>query len=299
MRSFVTNLKLNNNAIDQAQFVREEARKFCIFCEAGPDWTNEVGRQGRSPKAQDTRLSPNARCLVPKHYRKTRGRKITEDYGKKPKDYGRLREEAGKITEDYGKKPENDGRLEAGRLKNGRLRQEAGRLRKITGRSRKTTGRSRKKPEEAGRPREGEGGEGGGGQGGGGGGGGGRGRGKNPGQGTILQHSTKTRTRLHIQEHPQDTPAVPAEFCWADSRSATMPRNSTSHPCLGVRSVFQAFQPRANLKRVGCELRRLASDHDVADALQEVLSAWRWCIAYDPNFTAAQKIKKAGSQEDR
>ena len=45
LRSFVTDLKLNNNAMDQAQFVREEARKLGIFCEAGPDWTNEAGRQ--------------------------------------------------------------------------------------------------------------------------------------------------------------------------------------------------------------------------------------------------------------
>ena len=50
LRSFVRNLKLNNNAIDQAQFVRKEARKFGIFCEAGPDWTNEAGRQALDAK---------------------------------------------------------------------------------------------------------------------------------------------------------------------------------------------------------------------------------------------------------
>ena len=64
--------------------------------------------KGRSPKAQDTRLSPNARCLVPKHHRKTRrrsrkttgrSRQTKEDYGKKPEDYRRLREEAGEGPE--------------------------------------------------------------------------------------------------------------------------------------------------------------------------------------------------------
>ena len=145
----------------------EEAR-CCAFLEAGPDWTNEAGRR---PKAQDTRLSPNARCSVPKHYRKTRRRSR--------KDYGRLREEAGrrrkitgrsrKTTEDYGKKPEDYGRL---REEAGRLREEAGRSRKTTQEAGKITEDYGKKPEddgrlrgeeEAGRPRKKpDGGEGGG-----------------------------------------------------------------------------------------------------------------------------------------
>ena len=103
--------------------------------------------------------------MVPKQYRKTRrrSRKITEDYGKKPKDcgnlrdFGRLREEAGRLrkttedygrlrktTEDYGKKPED----------NERLLEEAERLRKMTGRRRKTTEDYGKKPEDYGRLRE-------------------------------------------------------------------------------------------------------------------------------------------------
>ena len=68
---------------------------------------------------------------------------------------------------------------------------------------------------------------------------------------------------------------------------------------------MQAFQLRDNLKRVGCELRWLTSDYDLADALtkkrgearvglMKFLRTWLWSIAYNPNFVAAKKNKREG-----
>ena len=79
-------------------------------------------------------------------------------------------------------------------------------------------------------------------------------------------------------------------------------------PLLGLsnlRAALQAFQLRDNLRRVGAELRWVASDYDLADAmtkkkadsresLLKFLSTWHWSIAFDPHFLAAKKNKKAG-----
>ncbi|CAE7821609.1 GIP [Symbiodinium sp. CCMP2592] len=79
-------------------------------------------------------------------------------------------------------------------------------------------------------------------------------------------------------------------------------------PLLGLsnmRAALQAFQLRGNLRRAACELRWLASDFDLADALTKKRADCRegllkflrtgyWCIRYDPSFTSAKKSKKAG-----
>ena len=68
---------------------------------------------------------------------------------------------------------------------------------------------------------------------------------------------------------------------------------------------MQAFQLRDNLKRCGSELRWLASDYDLADALtkkrsecrlglQRFLQTWEWAILFDPTFTAAKRNKRVG-----
>ena len=79
-------------------------------------------------------------------------------------------------------------------------------------------------------------------------------------------------------------------------------------PLLGLsnmRAALQAFQLRDNLRRTSGELRWLASDFDLGDALTKkrsdcrtgllkFLRTGRWCIRYDPNFVSAKKNKKAG-----
>ena len=79
-------------------------------------------------------------------------------------------------------------------------------------------------------------------------------------------------------------------------------------PLLGLsnlRSALQAFQLRENLRRVGAELRWVASDYDLADAMTKKKSDSReallkfmqcqlWSIAFDPQFRAAKRNKQAG-----
>lgn len=79
-------------------------------------------------------------------------------------------------------------------------------------------------------------------------------------------------------------------------------------PLLGLsnmRAALQAFQVTNNLEKVGCELRWLASDHDLADAfakqrgesrlsLLKYMKSRCWSIAFDPNFFAAKRNKKTG-----
>ena len=79
-------------------------------------------------------------------------------------------------------------------------------------------------------------------------------------------------------------------------------------PLLGLsnmRAAIQAFQLRDNLKRACGDLRWLASDFDLGDALTKkradcrigilkFLRTGRWCIRYDPNFVSAKKNKRAG-----
>ena len=79
-------------------------------------------------------------------------------------------------------------------------------------------------------------------------------------------------------------------------------------PLLGLsnmRAALQASQLRDNLRRTGGELRWVASDVDLGDALTKkrpdcrtgllkFLRSGRWCIKFDPNFVSAKKNKKAG-----
>ncbi|CAE7887494.1 unnamed protein product, partial [Symbiodinium microadriaticum] len=79
-------------------------------------------------------------------------------------------------------------------------------------------------------------------------------------------------------------------------------------PLLGLsnmRAALQAFQLRDNLRRASGELRWVASDFDLGDALTKkkaecrvglvkFLRTGRWCIRYDPNFVSAKKNKRAG-----
>ena len=93
-----------------------------------------------------------------------------------------------------------------------------------------------------------------------------------------------------------------------DSRGGYDAVEVNESPLLGLsnmRAALQAFQLRGNLQRAACELRWLASDFDLADALTKkradcregllkFLRTGHWCIRYDPSFTSAKKSKKAG-----
>ena len=93
-----------------------------------------------------------------------------------------------------------------------------------------------------------------------------------------------------------------------DSRGGYDAMEVNESPLLGLsnmRAALQAFQLRDNLKRVGCELRWLASDYDLADAftkkrgesrmsLLKYMKSRCWSIAFDPNFVAAKRNKKNG-----
>ena len=93
-----------------------------------------------------------------------------------------------------------------------------------------------------------------------------------------------------------------------DSRGGYDAVEVNESPLLGLsnmRAALQAFQLRDNLQRVGCELRWLASDYDLADALTKkkfearqgllkFLATWVWCIAFDRNFRSAKKSKAQG-----
>ena len=79
-------------------------------------------------------------------------------------------------------------------------------------------------------------------------------------------------------------------------------------PLLGLsnmRAALQAYQLRDSLNRCKSQLRWLASDYNLSDALtkkrpdcrtglQKFLSVYRWSIRFDPSFTAAKKGKKLG-----
>ena len=93
-----------------------------------------------------------------------------------------------------------------------------------------------------------------------------------------------------------------------DSRAGDDAVELKESPLLGLsnmRAALQAFSFRENLARVGCELRWVASDYDLADALTKkrqqarlglfkFLVTWVWAIAYDPTFTSAKKSKRQG-----
>ena len=93
-----------------------------------------------------------------------------------------------------------------------------------------------------------------------------------------------------------------------DSRGGYDAVEVNESPLLGLsnlRAALQAFQLRENLRRVGCELRWVASDYDLGDALTKkkmearlglvkFLTTWLWSIAFDPSFTSAKKSKAQG-----
>ena len=93
-----------------------------------------------------------------------------------------------------------------------------------------------------------------------------------------------------------------------DSRGGYDAVEVNESPLLGLsnmRAALQAFQLRDNLRRTGTELRWLASDYDLADALTKrkaearqgllrFLQTGRWAIKYDPLFRSAKKSKRAG-----
>ena len=93
-----------------------------------------------------------------------------------------------------------------------------------------------------------------------------------------------------------------------DSRGGYDAVEVNESPLLGLsnlRSALQAFQLRENLRRVGAELRWVASDYDLADAMTKKKSDSReallkfmqcqlWSIAFDPQFRAAKRNKQAG-----
>ena len=93
-----------------------------------------------------------------------------------------------------------------------------------------------------------------------------------------------------------------------DSRGGYDAVEVNESPLLGLsnmRAALQAFQLRDNLRRTGTELRWLASDFDLADALTRrklearlgllrFLQGGKWAIKYDPSFRSAKKSKKVG-----
>ena len=94
-----------------------------------------------------------------------------------------------------------------------------------------------------------------------------------------------------------------------DSRGGYDAVELNESPLLGLsnmRAALQAFALRENLSRVGCELRWVASDYDLADALtkkkqdaryglQKFLTSWLWAISFDLTFTSADDHLKGTS----
>ena len=93
-----------------------------------------------------------------------------------------------------------------------------------------------------------------------------------------------------------------------DSRGGYDAVELNESPLLGLtnmRAALQAFQLRENMRRAGCELRWVASDYDLGDALTKkrnqcreglvkYLRTFLWSIAFDPEFIAAKKNCKIG-----
>ena len=114
--------------------------------------------------------------------------------------------------------------------------------------------------------------------------------------------------RVDLVEAAENQSCLIKGILCTDSKGGFDAVEVNESPLLGLsnmRSALQAFQLRDNLKRVGCELRWLASDYDLADGftkkradsrvgLLKFLRTWLWSIAYDPNFVAAKKNRKVG-----
>ena len=101
--------------------------------------------------------------------------------------------------------------------------------------------------------------------------------------------------------------AVKGILC-TDSRGGYDAVERNESPLLGLsnmRAALQAFQLRDNLRGVACELRWVASDYDLADAMTKkkpesriglltFLKTWLWSVAFDPTFTSAKRSKQKG-----
>jgi hypothetical protein len=114
--------------------------------------------------------------------------------------------------------------------------------------------------------------------------------------------------RVDLVEMAEEQALTTKGILCTDSKGGYDAVEVNESPLLGLsnmRAALQAFQLRDNLQRVGCNLRWLASDYDLADAmtkkrmdsrigLTKFLKTWPWSIAYDPNFVAAKKNRKIG-----
>ena len=110
-----------------------------------------------------------------------------------------------------------------------------------------------------------------------------------------------------VQRVEQQVLGIRGIMC-TDSKGGYDAVEINESPLLGLsntRAALQAYQLRGNLERAAGELRWVASDYDLADALtkkrqdcrtglQRFLQTWLWCIKYDPQFQSAKKNKKAG-----
>eukprot|EP00434_Breviolum_minutum_P014147 symbB.v1.2.012474.t1/scaffold861.1/size176854/4 len=114
--------------------------------------------------------------------------------------------------------------------------------------------------------------------------------------------------RVDLVETAENQAGLIRGVLCTDSRGGYDAVEFNESPLLGLsnmRAALQAFQLRDNLKRVGCELRWLASDYDLADGftkkraesregLVKYLRTRLWSIAFDPNFIAAKKNRRTG-----
>ena len=120
--------------------------------------------------------------------------------------------------------------------------------------------------------------------------------------------SLRSDRRVDLVETAENQAGLLRGVLCTDSRGGYDAVELNESPLLGLsnmRAALQAFQLRDNLKRVGCELRWLASDYDLADGftkkraesregLVKYLRTRLWSIAFDPNFIAAKKNRKTG-----
>ena len=110
-----------------------------------------------------------------------------------------------------------------------------------------------------------------------------------------------------VQHVEQQVVNIKGIMC-TDSKGGFDAIEVNESPLLGLsntRAALQAYQLRGNLRRAAGDLRWVASDYDLADALTKKRSDCRvgltrflqtgvWCIKYDPQFQSAKKNKKAG-----
>ncbi|CAE7714188.1 unnamed protein product, partial [Symbiodinium microadriaticum] len=110
-----------------------------------------------------------------------------------------------------------------------------------------------------------------------------------------------------VQHVEQQVVNIKGIMC-TDSKGGFDAIEVNESPLLGLsntRAALQAYQLRGNLRRAAGDLRWVASDYDLADALTKkrpdcrvgltrFLQTGVWCIKYDPQFQSAKKNKKAG-----